>query len=94
VLGLEAVSHGGRQDSHDRRVELGACAAFELGNGILWRTRRPVGARRCHRDIGVTGGDDACGQRDFLPGKTVGVTGAVPVLVRRANDRGDAAKRR
>ena len=40
-----------------------------------------------HRDVGVARAHDARRERDLLAGETVGIAAAVPVLVRRANDR-------
>ena len=56
--------------------------------------RRAVGPRRGHRVVGVADGDDARRQGYRLARDAVGVTGAVPALVRGADDVADPAQRR
>src|SRR3954464_4546052 len=79
VLGV--LRHGPYQGHDDLRVELVAGAALELGHRVGDGQRRPVGAVRGHRAVGVARADDARGERDGLARDAVGVAVAVPALV-------------
>jgi hypothetical protein len=54
----------GHEGLHDLGVELGSAAALDLGNGVLDRERRLVGASVGHRVERVGYGDDPSRDRD------------------------------
>jgi hypothetical protein len=60
-------------------------AAPELGNCVGRRQCSAVGAIRCHRVEGITHGDDARTDRDFVLAQAVGIALAVEALVARAD---------
>jgi hypothetical protein len=77
----------GDEGIDDDRVELGSGAANHLLERFLDRPGIPVWTFRDHRVKGVTGEDHARPERDLLPCKPVRVSGTVPALVRRTDQR-------
>src|SRR5262245_34748004 len=94
LLGGDLVPDELRDDGDDLRIELGAGAALELADGCVRRERLAVGTRGRPRVVRVADGDDAGRQRDRPTRDAVGIAGAVPALVRRADDVADPAQRR
>ena len=65
----------------DGRVELDPGVAVELGQGVVVAQGPAVGAPERHGIVGVGHAHRSRDQRDRLSGETVGIPGAVPVLV-------------
>src|SRR3954447_23946587 len=71
----------GEERGDDFRIELRARTPLDLRDRLLEAERGPVEAVGSHRVEGVSHEDDACAERNVLPGKTVRVAVAVPALV-------------
>ena len=75
----------GEEGVDDSGRELGAGVAAQLGKRVGLRHRGLVAAIAGHRRVRVADEHDLGAERDLVAGELVGIAGAVPALVARAN---------
>ena len=91
--GVGELAHGADEGCDQLRIELGAGAAFEFGEGLLGGAAFFVAAVAGDGVVGIGDGDDARAERDAFGGERFRVTGAVEKFMVVQNHFADASER-